>query len=58
MESSTHFLRPVCGSGAFAISRPLHVGKSTVAVEIDIRDDEDRLCARVTQLVALRRTHG
>jgi uncharacterized protein (TIGR00369 family) len=58
MESSAHFLRPVRGTGAFAISRPLHVGRSTVAVEIDIRDDQDRLCARVTQLVALRRTDG
>ncbi|MFC8244510.1 PaaI family thioesterase [Streptomyces chartreusis] len=58
MESSTHFLRPVHGTGAFAISRPLHVGRSTVAVEIDIRDDKDRLCVRVTQLVALRRTHA
>jgi uncharacterized protein (TIGR00369 family) len=55
MESSTHFLRPVHGAGAFATSRPLHVGRSTVAVEIDIRDDEDRLCVRVTQLVALRK---
>ncbi|WP_449338923.1 PaaI family thioesterase [Streptomyces chartreusis] len=58
MESSTHFLRPVHGTGAFAISRPLHVGRSTVAVEIDIWDDKDRLCVRVTQLVALRRTHA
>ncbi|MEV6006266.1 PaaI family thioesterase [Streptomyces sp. NPDC051976] len=58
MESSTHFLRPVHGAGAFATSRPLHVGRSTVAVEIDIRDDEDRLCVRVTQLVALRKAHG
>ncbi|MGW3209139.1 PaaI family thioesterase [Streptomyces sp. NPDC001135] len=57
MESTTHFLRPVHGTGAFATSRPLHVGKSTVAVEIDIRDDKDRLCVRVTQLVALRRRH-
>jgi 1,4-dihydroxy-2-naphthoyl-CoA hydrolase len=57
MESTTHFLRPVQGTGAFAVSRPLHVGKSTVAVEIDIRDDKDRLCVRVTQLVALRRSH-
>ncbi|MGX1855408.1 PaaI family thioesterase [Streptomyces sp. NPDC055299] len=58
MESSTHFLRPVHGTGAFAISRPLHVGRSMATVEIDIRDDKDRLCARVTQLVALRRSHG
>lgn len=55
MESTTHFLRPVHGAGAFALSRPLHVGRSTVAVEIDITDDADRLCVRVTQRVALKR---
>ncbi|MFF4401975.1 PaaI family thioesterase [Streptomyces sp. NPDC001480] len=56
MESSTHFLRPVHGAGAFAIARPFHVGRSTVAVEINITDDKDRLCVRVTQLVTLKRT--
>jgi uncharacterized protein (TIGR00369 family) len=56
MESSTHFLRPVLGTAAFATARPLHVGRSTVAVEVDIHGDRERLCARVTQLVALKRS--
>lgn len=55
MESGTHFLRPVLGAGAFATARPLHVGRSTVTVDVDIHDDQDRLCTRVTQLVALKR---
>ncbi|MFI7347295.1 PaaI family thioesterase [Streptomyces sp. NPDC049936] len=55
MDSTTTFLRPVRGAGASAVARPLHIGRSTVAVEIDIRDDADRLCVRVTQRVALRR---
>lgn len=55
MESSTHFLRPMRGTAASATSRPLHVGRSTVTVEVDIRDDREQLCARVTQLVALKR---
>ncbi|MDQ0808838.1 1,4-dihydroxy-2-naphthoyl-CoA hydrolase [Streptomyces sp. B3I7] len=55
MESSTHFLRPVLGAAAFAMSRPLHVGRSTVTIEVDIHDDQKRLCTRVTQLVALKR---
>ncbi|MFE2337900.1 PaaI family thioesterase [Streptomyces coelicoflavus] len=55
MESGTYFFRPLQGAAAFATSRPLHVGRSTVAVEIDIRDDQEHLCTRVTQLVALKR---
>lgn len=54
MQSSTHFLRPVAGKGAFATCRPLRAGKSNVNVEIDIRDETGRLCVRVVQLVALR----
>jgi uncharacterized protein (TIGR00369 family) len=55
MESSTHFLRPLQGAAAFAASRPLHVGRSTVSLEVDIHDDRERLCVRVTQRVALKR---
>jgi uncharacterized protein (TIGR00369 family) len=54
MQSSTHFLHPVVGKGAFATCRPLRAGKSNVNVEIDIRDETGRLCVRVVQLVALR----
>jgi 1,4-dihydroxy-2-naphthoyl-CoA hydrolase len=32
-----------------AVSRPLHVGRTVVVIETDVRDDNDRLVARVTQ---------
>ncbi|MFE4581595.1 PaaI family thioesterase [Streptomyces chartreusis] len=54
MQSNTLFLRPVRGTGAFATARPLHVGRNTVTVEVDISDEEDVLCVRITQVVALR----
>ncbi|MGW6738984.1 PaaI family thioesterase [Streptomyces sp. NPDC055013] len=54
MQSSTLFLRPVRGAGAFATARPLHVGRNTVTVEVDINDEQDVLCARITQVVAIR----
>lgn len=49
VESSTHFLRPARTS-VVATARPLRVGRNTV-VEVDIRDDEGELCARVTQVL-------
>ncbi|MFF4052916.1 PaaI family thioesterase [Streptomyces chartreusis] len=54
MQSNTLFLRPVRGTGAFATARPLHVGRNTVTVEVDISDEQDVLCVRITQVVALR----
>ncbi|MFB6638870.1 PaaI family thioesterase [Streptomyces chartreusis] len=54
MQSNTLFLRPVRGTGAFATARPLHVGRNTVTVEVDISDEQHVLCVRITQVVALR----
>nr|WSZ19531.1 hotdog fold thioesterase [Streptomyces canus] len=54
MQSNTLFLRPVRGAGAFATARPLHTGRNTVTVEVDINDEQDVLCVRNTQVVAVR----
>jgi acyl-coenzyme A thioesterase PaaI-like protein len=32
-----------------ATSRPLHVGRTVVVVQTDVRDDKERLVARVLQ---------
>lgn len=53
MQSSTNFMRPVRGT-ARATARPLHVGRTSVVVEVDILDDDGRLCVRVEQTVAVR----
>lgn len=49
VESKTNFLRAVRAGYAEAVSRPLHVGRTVIVVETDVRDDQDRLAARVTQ---------
>lgn len=49
IESKTNFLRGVKSGYATAISRPLHAGRRVVVVETEIRDDDDRLVAKVTQ---------
>lgn len=53
IESKTNFLRAVRGGHATAVARPLHTGRRIVVIETDIRDDEDRLVARVTQTQAV-----
>jgi 1,4-dihydroxy-2-naphthoyl-CoA hydrolase len=49
VESKTNFLRAVREGFAEASSRPLHVGRTIIVVETDVRDDRERLVARVTQ---------
>ena len=53
IESKTNFFRPVRSGYAQATSRPLHVGKSTIVVQTDIYDSEDRRVAQVTQTQAV-----
>ena len=49
VESKTNFLRGVRDGYIEAVSRPLHVGRSVVVVETDVRDQGEHLVARVTQ---------
>jgi 1,4-dihydroxy-2-naphthoyl-CoA hydrolase len=53
IESKTNFLRAVRGGTVQAVARPLHVGRTVVVVDTEIRDDDDRLVARVTQTQAV-----
>jgi uncharacterized protein (TIGR00369 family) len=56
VESKTNFLRGVRNGFVEAVSRPLHIGRTVIVVETDVRDADDRLVARVaqTQLVLRR----
>jgi uncharacterized protein (TIGR00369 family) len=53
IESKTNFLRAVRSGSVRAIARPLHAGRSVVVVDTELRDDDDRLVARVTQTQAV-----
>jgi uncharacterized protein (TIGR00369 family) len=53
IESKTNFLRGVREGSVVAISRPLHAGRTIVVVDTELRDDDDRLVARVTQTQAV-----
>lgn len=53
IESKTNFLRAVREGHVDAVSRPLHVGRTTIVVDTDLRDADDRLVARTTQTQAV-----
>jgi 1,4-dihydroxy-2-naphthoyl-CoA hydrolase len=49
IEPKTNFLRGLREGYVEATSRPLHVGRTVVVVETDVRDPQERLVARVLQ---------
>lgn len=53
ISSSTTFVRGVRSGTVTGTARPLHVGRSTIAVQTELRDDEGRLVAQVTQSQAV-----
>jgi 1,4-dihydroxy-2-naphthoyl-CoA hydrolase len=53
-SNQTSFLRPITSGTIHATGRRRHRGKSTWVWEVDITDDEDRLCALVRMTVAVR----
>jgi uncharacterized protein (TIGR00369 family) len=54
IESKTNFFRAVREGAAHAVSRPVHVGSSTIGVQTEIRDDAGRLVALTFQTQAVR----
>jgi uncharacterized protein (TIGR00369 family) len=53
IESKTNFLRAVRSGYVEARARPLHVGRTTIVVDTELYDDQDRLVGRVTQTQAV-----
>ncbi len=55
IESKTNFLRAVREGYVEAVSKPLHVGRTTIVVDTELRDPAGKLVARVTQTQAVLR---
>jgi 1,4-dihydroxy-2-naphthoyl-CoA hydrolase len=53
VESKTNFLRGVTEGVVTASSTPLHKGRRFIVVETELRDNQDRLVAKVTQTQAV-----
>ena len=53
IESKTNFLRGIRDRYVDAVARPLHVGRTTIVIDTELRDADDRLVARTTQTQAV-----
>ncbi len=56
LESKINLMRPISGGSVLAVSRVLHVGRSTQVVETDIFDESDNRAARVMQTMSVFRS--
>jgi 1,4-dihydroxy-2-naphthoyl-CoA hydrolase len=54
LSSQTSFLRPIVGGTIHAAARRRHRGRTTWVWEVEITDDERRLCALVRMTIAVR----
>ncbi len=54
LSNQTSFLRPILGGTIHAVARRRHRGRTTWVWEVDITDDEGRLCALVRMTIAVR----
>jgi uncharacterized protein (TIGR00369 family) len=54
LSNQTSFLRPITEGTIHAIARRRHRGRTTWVWEVEITDDQDRLCALVRMTIAVR----
>jgi len=54
LSNHASFLRPIAGGTVHAVARRRHRGRTTWVWEVDVTDDEGRLCALVRMTVAVR----
>jgi 1,4-dihydroxy-2-naphthoyl-CoA hydrolase len=54
LANSTNFLRPMFDGTIHALARPFHRGRTTWLWDVEIRDDDDRLCATTRMTIAVR----
>jgi 1,4-dihydroxy-2-naphthoyl-CoA hydrolase len=54
LSNQTSFLRPMFGGTIHAVARRRHRGRSTWVWEVDVTDDDGRLCALVRMTIAVR----
>ncbi len=54
LSNQTSFLRPILDGYIHATARRRHKGRTTWVWEVDITDDQDRLCAVIRMTIAVR----
>ena len=58
LSNQTRFLRPILEGTIHAVARRRHRGRTTWVWEVEISDDEGRLCALVRMTIAVRGATG
>jgi 1,4-dihydroxy-2-naphthoyl-CoA hydrolase len=53
IEAKTNFIRAVRSGYVDAVAQPLHVGRTTIVMETELRDEPGRLVAKVIQTQAV-----
>jgi 1,4-dihydroxy-2-naphthoyl-CoA hydrolase len=54
LSNQTSFLRPILEGTVHAVARARHRGRTTWVWEVEISDDQERLCALVRMTIAVR----
>jgi len=54
LSNQTSFLRPITAGHVHALARRRHRGRTTWLWEVDVTDDDGRLCAVVRMTIAVR----
>lgn len=54
LSNQASFLRPITTGYVNAVAVPRHKGRSTWIWEVEVSDDEDRLCALIRMTIAVR----
>ncbi len=54
LSNQTSFLRPILDGTVHAVARVRHRGRTTWVWEVEITDDQQRLCALVRMTIAVR----
>ena len=58
LSNSTSFLRPITQGTVHAEAKRFHRGRTTWLWDVEIRDDEGRLCAVTRMTIAVRASSG
>jgi 1,4-dihydroxy-2-naphthoyl-CoA hydrolase len=53
-SNSATFLRPITAGHVNAVARPRHRGRTSWVWDVEITDDDDRVCALIRMTVAVR----
>jgi 1,4-dihydroxy-2-naphthoyl-CoA hydrolase len=54
MSNNTTFMRPATEGTVHALAHAIHRGRTTWVWDVDMRDDQDRLCASSRVTIAIR----